>query len=310
MKTITSVVLMIIKFNKIMKKIIAPFITILLTVCTVYSQSDNKSSDYYNQLPPGEIPEIFAPGIISKKGTYEYPCSFSNDFSEMYFGVNLFNEGNNERYILRVKKNSKGKWKLPEKISFTGFPEAEPILTPDNSALFFAVHSDTSKWKAHDIWYVEKTQNDWGDPKKLNTQINSDDYEYFVTKTENNKIYFTREGGIYTAELSGNDYHNVKPADTVINKMKYAGHPYISPDERYLIFDSSEPGGYGSTDLYISFKTENQWSDPVNLGDKINTPHWDAMPIVSPDGKYLFFCRMKNKERDIYWVKFDLEKYK
>ena len=293
-----------------MKKTTTSLIAILLTVFSVYSQSDSKSANYYNQLPPGENPEIFAPGTISKKGTYEYPCSFSNDFSEMYFGVYLFNEGNNERYILQVKKNSKGKWSQPEKISFTGFPEAEPILTHDNSVLFFAVHSDTSKWKAHDIWYVEKTQNDWGQAQKLNNKINSDDYEYFATRTGNNKIYFSREGGIYTAELSENGYHNVKSADTAINNMKYASHPYISPDESYLIFDSSEPGGFGSTDLYISFKIDNKWSEPANLGNKINTPHWDAMPIVSPDGKYLFFCRMKNKERDIYWVKFNIEKYK
>jgi len=189
-----------------MKKIISSLITFILTIITVYSQPENQSLKYYNQTNPGEIPEIFAPGIISKKGTYEYPCSFSNDFSEMYFGVNLFNEGNNERYILQVKKNLKGKWNQPEKISFTGFPEAEPILTSDNSGLFFAVHSDTSKWKAHDIWYVEKTQNYWGQPQKLNTQINSDDYEYFATVTRNNKMYFTREGRIYTAELSGTDY--------------------------------------------------------------------------------------------------------
>ncbi|MBD3275862.1 MAG: hypothetical protein GF372_11150 [Candidatus Marinimicrobia bacterium] len=278
---------------------------------SVYTQSASGSSDYYEQAVPGDIPVVFAPGVISRDGSYEYPCSFTNDMSEMYFGVNLYNEGNKERYILHVKKQTNGEWYHPEIITFTGYPESEPILSPDNSLLFFNVHTDTSKWKPHDIWYVEKNPNGWSQPERLNGNINSDDYEYFTTMTQNKTIYFTREGkGIYTADFFNNDFQNIKPVDSVINKMKWAGHPYISPDESYLIFDSSEPGGFGSADLYISFKADNHWSEPINLGAEINSSQWDAMPIVSPDGKFLFFCRQTDKDRDVYWVRFDLEKYK
>ena len=289
--------------------VILGFTNWIWTFC--YSQSMGYNSDYYNQITPNDIPVIFAKDIISKKGSYEYPCSFSSDMSEMYFGTNLFNEEKKERYILKVKRMDNGAWSHPLKISFTGFPESEPILTHDNSKLFFNVHNDSTKWKPHDIWYVERILNDWGPPTKLNSVINSNDYEYYTTMTKSNKIYFTREGkGIYSADFENNDFYNIKPIDPTINKMKWVGHPYISPDGSFLIFDSSEPGGYGSADLYISFKMGDKWRKPVNLGDKINTTKWDAMPIVSPDGKYLFFCREANNERDIYWVRFDLEKYK
>ena len=59
---------------------------------------------------------------------------------------------------------------------------------------------------------------------------------------------------------------------------------------------------FGKSDLYISFKENGQWGNPVNLGDKVNTRHIEIMPIVTPDGKFLFFCRKEKGERDIYWV--------
>lgn len=62
--------------------------------------------------------------------------------------------------------------------------------------------------------------------------------------------------------------------------------------------------------MYISFKMETGFSEPLNLGSKINTSAWDAMASLSPDGKYLFFVRESSSKRDIYWVKFNVDDYK
>jgi Tol biopolymer transport system component len=84
-------------------------------------------------------------------------------------------------------------------------------------------------------------------------------------------------------------------------------HPFISPKEDYLIFNSERDGGLGGADLYISFKDTNcNWQVPKNLGDNINTELRDICPTVTPDGKYLFFTRnWKNNDKwygDIYWI--------
>lgn len=43
--------------------------------------------------------------------------------------------------------------------------------------------------------------------------------------------------------------------------------PFIAPDESCLIFSSNRPGGYGSNDLYISFRNDNDtWTAPRNMG--------------------------------------------
>jgi len=293
-----------------MRKIFLVLILPLITIIS-YSQNNQLNSAYLNQETPNDIPQIFAPDLISKKGDFEYPCSFSSDMTEMYFGVNMIHEKKQEKYILQVKRKNDGTWSSPQKVSFTGFSEMEPILSADNSKLFFSVLSDSKKYKPHDIWYVNRENDGWGKPIKLNENINTKKYEYYASTTLNNKMYFTREGkGIFSAELTDNEFTNVQLLGPSINSLNFCTHPFVSPDGTYLIFDSRERGGFGKADLYISFRENDHWGSPINLGNKINTSAIDFMPIVSPDGEYLFFCRKENNERDIYWVKFDVEDYR
>ena len=95
-----------------------------------------------------------------------------------------------------------------------------------------------------------------------------------------------------------------------INKVdSFNWTPFIARDESYLIFSSDRPGGYGSGDLYISFRLDDdQWSEPMNMGATINTTSQERFPGVSPDGKYLFFTRYLKPPHyhDLYWVKTDI----
>ncbi|MFC6978023.1 hypothetical protein [Microbulbifer taiwanensis] len=91
-----------------------------------------------------------------------------------------------------------------------------------------------------------------------------------------------------------------------VNSGKMTAHPFIAPDESYLIWDSKRDGGYGGSDLYISFRQEDgSWGPAINMGEKINSDKWDAYASVTPDGKYILFNRGiddDNDNVDIYWV--------
>ena len=76
--------------------------------------------------------------------------------------------------------------------------------------------------------------------------------------------------------------------------------------EKYIIFAAKHESGFGDIDLYISFKTEeDKWGTPINMGDKINTKTRERFPVVSPDGKYLFFMR-HTETQDFFWVSTEL----
>jgi hypothetical protein len=72
-------------------------------------------------------------------------------------------------------------------------------------------------------------------------------------------------------------------------------HPWISPDEDLLVFDSYRDPGMG---LYASWKGEDgNWCPAFSLCDKLDIPPV-GQAAMSPDGNYLFFCMAG----DIYWV--------
>ena len=75
-----------------------------------------------------------------------------------------------------------------------------------------------------------------------------------------------------------------------INTGKWTGHPFIAPDESYIIWDSERAGGYGASDLYISFRQEDgSWGSAINMGADINTEYEDAYGSVTADGNYFFY---------------------
>ena len=66
-------------------------------------------------------------------------------------------------------------------------------------------------------------------------------------------------------------------------------HPAISITGDTLIFSSDlNEDNQGKTDLFMSVRKNGQWSDPVNLGSRFNTPGDEMFPVFGPDG-LLFF---------------------
>ena len=113
-------------------------------------------------------------------------------------------------------------------------------------------------------------------------------------------------GDIRYSRLVNGKYEEAKKLHKGINSGE-SFHPFIAPDESYLIFDSYREDGYGDSDIYISYREEDgSWGMPVNLGAEINTEAWEASATVSPDNKYLFFNREmgteENSNIDILWV--------
>jgi hypothetical protein len=71
-------------------------------------------------------------------------------------------------------------------------------------------------------------------------------------------------------------------------------------DQRWPMFVSSRPDGLGSSDPGISYRKDGAWTPAMNLGSPINSNAREFYPMVSPDGKHLFFTSTRSvipKER-------------
>jgi hypothetical protein len=123
--------------------------------------------------------------------------------------------------------------------------------------------------------------------------ISSNGTYYFYTLNLDNG-----RGHMSYSRLIDGQYEKPKKMSTAINRGKYIAHPYIAPDESYLMWDA-EKENENTPDIYISFRQKDgSWSEAINLGDKINTPLYEQRPKVTPDGKYLFFWRGDIKTRE------------
>ncbi|MEE9409886.1 MAG: OmpA family protein [Candidatus Heimdallarchaeota archaeon] len=75
------------------------------------------------------------------------------------------------------------------------------------------------------------------------------------------------------------------------NSPEYSvGHGSLSPDGKTMYFASDMPGGQGGIDIYKITRSGDTWSEPMNLGPKVNTEGREMFPFIDYKGKTLFFA--------------------
>ena len=267
-----------------------------------YSQDEIPGSEalYFGQKLPGLTPEIFAPGVVSVDGRYEFGISFSPDLDEMYFSVQKEGETAD---ILFSKLDNK-KWGPIQKADFTKGEKAgemEPFLSLDGKQIYFtAYNSDFTDTK---IWFANRVNNGWGNAIKLDSPVN-DEEVFNSVLAKNGDLFYTdifKSKTYYSASKNGK-YPEVQEVT-----IEFGVHGFISPSQDYLLVDTrnKEDKNRKDRDIYVYFKNEDgTWSAPKSLGETVNSNVNETVPSVTPDGKYLFFSRYNEEGgfSNFYWV--------
>jgi len=286
------------------------------TGCTPSSevQRDRSTRPYLGQTPPGSDPELFAPGIVST-GMYTRDVAMTPDRQELYFSVMV----GGFSVIMGTRLEEDG-WTEPEVASFSGDPrflDAEPAISPDGQRLFFLstrlpagrepTPEETRTWTNEDIWAVDRHGGQWGDPYNLGAPVNTSASEFFPSATRDGTLYFTRgeEGGsyIYRSRLVDGLYTDPERLGPRVNSTHSQYNAFVHPDERYLVLSTADRDDtLGGSDYYVVFRSEDDtWSEPVNLGEPVNTAGGgEISPYVSPDGAYFFFMSSRRRPAASY----------
>ena len=282
-------------------------------------QNADSQSRYLGQKPPGLTPERFAPGVVSTAGI-EINGVFAPDFREFVFARQL------DGVFTLFRSTLEGsKWSAPQPLRLYPGGAAgvavDMAISPDGQEMFFM-----GRYKAgvapderpFDIWMSRKKDGGWTTAETVSAPVSTAAWESYPTVVADGSLYFVsdRPGGvgrsdIYRApRLSGGRFGEPVNIGRPANSEEGEGDPFASPDERYLIITSARAGGFGEADLYVSFRAaDGGWGKPVNLGETINTPATEFCPMVTPDGRYLFFSRrfggsswQTTTDADVYWV--------
>lgn len=274
--------------------------SMVFSLVSIFLSNAVLAGPYLDQAPPGDEPLLFAPGIVST-GLNDRDMAITPDGREIYWSANLRNF---DLSVILVARQTEDGWTDPEVAPFSrdpGHAYYEPAVSPDGSHLYF-VAQETGQ-EANDIWVAERRGDAWSEARKLDAPINTEGKEYFPSLTRDGTMYFTRAGDdpgteyIYRSQLVDGQYTEPERLPDQVNCGKSQFNAFIDPDERYIIVPVwGRDDSIGSIDYYVVFRNDNdEWSEPVNMGPKINTPGArEYTPYVSPDGKYFFFMSTRN----------------
>jgi hypothetical protein len=244
---------------------------------------------YFGQAPPGMMPQRFASGFISTEG-YDITPTFSPALDEVFLGRRPTEEGSDNKIYHSRMVN--GRWQQPALASFSsGGMEFEAQFSVDGNTLFFG--------RGKTLCFSRRTATGWSEASTVDPPA---DEGMCVAAARNGSLYFTavrnKAYGIFRARRVDGRYQEPE----IVIPM--AAHPWVAPDESYLLFDRyTLSGGTQTSTLLVAFRLKDgTWAAPVDLGRDVNATGTELIPKVSPDGKYLFFQRKVDGNTDIYWV--------
>lgn len=228
------------------------------------------------------LDQIFPDGDV-------YGITFSPDRKTVY--TTRSNDSRSVCEVYEVQIDAEGNFTNPQKLAAWNSTTnvSNPVISYDRT---FALLRISEAGKNPDLFLSKKDNNgNWQKPTALPPYINTDLDQYYPELTASNDLYYSSNGDVYFAEYKNEQWQQPVPVNELNTKNFSESNIAISRDGKFLVFLSNRTGGYGSYDLFICKKENEKWSEPVNLGPKINTTAMEYQPRFYLDTTELYFTR-------------------
>ncbi len=234
---------------------------------------------------------------------------FENYLASTPGGDQLKNEINriidNNNYAIQQKEKNNIKIENITSLN-TEYADYAPVKKPESDILLFTSRrkgstggkiSYDSKYY-EDIYIATKQNNTWALIDKANAEkyiyesINTKFHDAAVMySTDGNTLYLYKDAQMWESKYENDKWTTPVKLPLQINEKKtHVPSVAISPDGNTIYFSSNKKNGYGGKDIYYCKKiSEGEWSEPINLGEKINTSEDEDAPFISKAGKMLYF---------------------
>lgn len=198
--------------------------------------------------------------------------------------------------------------KLSENVN-SQYLEQSPILSPDGKTLFFSRRGHPDNVGGvddnEDIWYSELDEEtqEWLPAKNLGPPLNTPGPNFIcsITQVGDETILllgnrYEKRGrmsqGISMSRSKGEGKWEKPTNLNITNDYNYSEKVdyYMSQDTKVVLMAVERDDTYGDRDIYVSFVgLDGQWSEPKNLGNKINSADVERSPFLHHDGETLYF---------------------
>jgi hypothetical protein len=230
-------------------------------------------------------------------------------FSIVIFFISLSVAGQQQYKVSRLSFSSDEENEMAPVIYKNGI-----VFSSDKKSSVMVVTTDQNNKFPYNLYFVELKGQKWGHPNLFSSGITSKLSESSATFSKDySTMYITRSllaeasisqaqkadtirNGIFECTPVGKDEWIASEA-FYFNDTEYdVAFPSLSTDGELLFFASRAPGGFGGYDIYVSTKQGASWSEPKNLGAKINTSENEVFPFYHSSGRLYFSSKGHNSQ--------------
>ena len=190
----------------------------------------------------------------------------------------------------------------------SNYAELNPLLSPDGKTLYFSRKNHPDNMGGvndkEDIWYSELTSDGkWALAKNMGPNFNNEGPNFVnavATTPDGQSVlvlgnkYLPNGKMLAGVSMSTNINGNwTKPmAINIENDYNFneKANYFLANTKKTLLMSIEREDSKGGRDLYVSFqKSDSTWSQPLNLGNVINTANEESAPFLASDDKTLYF---------------------
>lgn len=197
--------------------------------------------------------------------------------------------------------------------------ELSPRIAPDGKTIFFTRDDHPEHFGTknnQDIWYSEFKDGKWGKPKIMPKPINNGGSNSLITITPDyNTVYLSNlydsdgepdGSGMSISKRNSMGWEVPKQVeiDNFYNNNQYVSY-FMSQDKKILFTGIETNTSNGGMDLYVSkLEEDGSYSEPINLGENINTFADDFNPFLAADNTTLYYISagLPGYGREDVWV--------
>lgn len=283
---------------------------VLFSALTIVSVSVNAQfSPYSDPVKLG--------GTVNTEAEESMPL-FSKDSSILYFARTFDPKntgGSNDLDIWFSKRLSTGEYGECEQVKNLNNKLNNSVfgLSKDENTIYLLDAYAGKKDLVKGCAVSKKDGNGWSVPEHVDIptlDIEGDFYGFHVSEDENVMLISYKGPGtlgdedLYVTLKSDNVWSTPLHLGNIINTAGYEITPFLNNGHDTLYFTSNGHGGLGDGDIFYSIRQGASWTDwstPVNLGDKINSPKFDA--YFTRSSKQVFWSSNRESDKsDIYYA--------
>ncbi len=235
----------------------------------------------------------------------QYFPTITADEKELIFTIRFGKAHDDNEDIVVSTKEVNGQWGKPVSLSDqinSNFREGASTISADGRKLIFTICGP----RGCDLFESLKVGSHWSKPVNLGFGVNSSGWEAQPSlSADGNELYFVsdRKGGVggydiwYSKKIEDGVWGRATNLGKTINTQFDEIAPFIHVNNQTLYFASNGLPGFGSYDIYVSDRKENQWTEPSNMGAPLNDFEDQYSFAVTSDGQSAYYSKEEGRNK-------------